>query len=387
MAEPTPPSPMDEPTRRLAIPLVLAFWTFIALLSAANLWLATGNRPGPGPPPGAYLVGFIEAYLWALLTLGVFWLCARLSTERGDLLGTALLLLAAGLAVAIGMAAVMGRLRPWLEGPPPLLPGGRPPRPGMPWAPRPRPFPDLAHLWFLNELITYAALVGAGFAREYFLRFQARQAEAVRLQAQTATLSAQLADARLTALRAQLDPHFLFNTLNAISALVERDPDGVQRMIARLSELLRHTLDGSERQEVPLSEEVALVRRYLEIMEVRFQGRLAVSLQVEPSLGDALVPSLILQPLVENAIKHGISRRPGPARIEISARSQDDQLRLRVWDDGDGSPAENPEGVGLANTRERLRQLYGEGARLRAEPAPEGGFASEVTIPWRPEAG
>jgi signal transduction histidine kinase len=379
MTEPT----LDElpPARRLSLPLELGFWSFIAVLSAANGWLGAVDRGAPGPPRGLVPAAFLEAYLWAGVTLLVFHLCSRTSLEREGGVRAVLMLLALGLVVALAMETAMGNLRGWLQGPPPFRPGA----PGPPPHPRPRdpgPVPGLTHLWFLNELITYTAIVAAGFAREYFLRYQARQAEASRLQAQTARLSAQLADARLAALRTQLDPHFLFNTLNAVSALVERDPEGVQRMIARLSELLRHTLDGSDRQEVPLEEEMGLVQRYLEIMEVRFQGRLTVTVDVDSALDHARVPSLILQPLVENAIKHGVSRRPGPGRIEISARRDGDRLVLRVHDDGDAPAGEPRDGVGLANTRERLRQLYGERQSLAVGPAPEGGFLAEVALPY-----
>ena len=150
----------------------------------------------------------------------------------------------------------------------------------------------------------YLAVLAAGFAREYFVRDQIRQRQAVELQAQ-------LADARLSALRMQINPHFLFNTLHAISALVDRDPAGVRRMIARLSELLRMTIDRQAADEVPLREELAFLRRYIEIMEIRFQGALHVSTKVDNETLDALVPNLILQPIVENALEHGVSRRNG----------------------------------------------------------------------------
>src|SRR5439155_14554199 len=171
-----------------------------------------------------------------------------------------------------------------------------------------------------------------GFARDYFLRFRARERETAQLQAETAQLQTQLAEAKLSALSAQLNSHFLFNTLNAVSSLVERDPRGVRRMIARLSELLRYTLDGGNDHEVVLSQEIALLERYLEIMRIRFEGKLDVDLEIGDDARDALVPSLILQPLVENAVKHGVDKISGPGRIRIRARREAVRLVMTVSD-------------------------------------------------------
>ncbi len=209
----------------------------------------------------------------------------------------------------------------------------------------------------------------------------------VRLQAQAAQLRAQLAGARLTALQMQLNPHFLFNTLHAISTLVERDPRGVRRMIARLSELLRYTLDGAAEQVVPLRQELHFIERYLEIMQVRFQGRLIVETEVERAVLDAQVPNLILQPLVENAVKHGVGELSAGGRLELVARRSGELLVLSVRDNGPGlsglrqQPERGP-GVGLRNTRERLEQLYGEHARLELEPAEGGGTIARIELPF-----
>jgi LytS/YehU family sensor histidine kinase len=248
------------------------------------------------------------------------------------------------------------------------------------------PLRAVSRLWFINELIVTCAILAAGFARHYSLRYRARQEEAVHLQAEAANLHAQLAEARLAALRTQLNPHFLFNTLHAVSALVERDPRGVRRMIARLSELLRHTLDAAE-AEVPLEREMEFVQRYLEIMQIRFQGRVEVETRVAPDAMDALVPTLILQPLVENAIKHGVSKLAEGGRIEVSARREEGRLLLCVRDDGppvDGAPTS--EGVGLRITRERLEQLYGDAGSLTLRPVDGGGMEAEVALPYHTAA-
>ncbi|HUR80996.1 MAG TPA: histidine kinase, partial [Thermoanaerobaculia bacterium] len=207
------------------------------------------------------------------------------------------------------------------------------------------------------------------------LRDQRRRREGVRLEALLAT-------ARLDALRMQLNPHFLFNTLHAVSALVERDPAGVRKMIARLSELLRFTLDRGGPDEIALRDELSFLQRYLDIMAVRFQGKLRVSTSVDESLLAAKVPVFILQPLVENALEHGVSRATGDAVIEIGARRESAQLIVFVRDRGPGMDTTN-EGVGLTNTRARLSALYGEKASISMRSDPEGGAVAELRLPWR----
>jgi LytS/YehU family sensor histidine kinase len=181
----------------------------------------------------------------------------------------------------------------------------------------------------------------------------------------------------------QLNPHFLFNTLHAVSALVERDPAGVRRMIARLSDLLRETLDGSGEAERTVEREMAFIGRYLDIMQVRFQGKLEVATTVDPEVLRAMVPALVLQPLVENAIKHGLSAA-GAGRLEIGARRVGDKVRLWVRDNGPGPLAAiAADGVGLANTRARLEQMYGDAQRLTLRAHESGGALAEVEIPYR----
>jgi two-component system, LytTR family, sensor kinase len=180
----------------------------------------------------------------------------------------------------------------------------------------------------------------------------------------------------------QINPHFLFNTLHAVSALVERDPGGVRRMIARLSELLRHTIDSRGTDEVTLRDELAFLRRYIEIMEIRFQGRLQVAMNAADDVLDALVPNLVLQPIVENALEHGAARAAGEGQIELSARRDGDELRLSVRDNGPGLDEGAQSGVGVANTRARLEQLYGEFATLTLSNANGGGVLAEIVLPY-----
>jgi len=196
-------------------------------------------------------------------------------------------------------------------------------------------------------------------------------------------LQVQLADARLDALRMQLNPHFLFNTLHAIAALVERDPAGVRRMIARLSELLRLTMDSEAEHEVTLGEELSFLRRYIDIMEVRFQGRLRTSIDAGEETLEAFVPRLILQPIVENALEHGAARATGEGIVAIAARRRDADLVITVINNGPGVEPATATGIGLGNTRARLTELYGGAASFTLTSRSEGGAIAEMVLPFR----
>lgn len=358
---------------------IAAFWTFMALLTALGAYLDPRRQFDPGGMrPGQIALPFIEYYLWALLTPLVFWVASAVGIERTQRVQRVLLLLAVGLVLAIGMDVILSWFR--LE----LFPSPRRPRFG---GSPPTPFSGIRRLFFLDDFALYLAVLAAGLAREYSWRLRRRHEDAVQLEAEKARLTAQLAEARMTALRTQLNPHFLFNTLNAVSSLVERDPKGVRRMIARLSELLRHTLEGADTQETPLERELDLTQRYLEIMEVRFQGNLEVTTRVPADLADAMVPNLLLQPLVENAIKHGIGELPEKGSIIIEAERQADALVLRVLDNGPGVRMDSDErGVGLRNTRERLHGLYGDVAGLTLSNRADGGACAEVRLPYHTAA-
>jgi signal transduction histidine kinase len=233
---------------------------------------------------------------------------------------------------------------------------------------------------FLFDFFVYWAVLGVGYAFDYRERYRERESAA-------SELKAQLAQAKLEALKMQLHPHFLFNTLHSISALLHRDPDAADRMIARLGDFLRLTLENSGAQEVSLQKELDFLTCYLEIERVRFQDRLTTSVEVEPAALDAFVPNLILQPIVENAIRHGIAQTRGPGRVEIYAKREHGSLRIRVRDNGPGLLAiTRPddglrEGLGLSNTRARLEQLYGAAHRFELENAPGGGLLVTLEIP------
>jgi two-component system LytT family sensor kinase len=228
-------------------------------------------------------------------------------------------------------------------------------------------------------LMTYASIVGLSHALAYYRESQARAMKAVQLEAQ-------LSDARLRTLQAELHPHFLFNTLHAISTLVHTKPEAADRMISRLSDLLRLTFDRSGSSRVPLQEELEFLQKYLEIEQTRFQDRLTVRYEIDPDTLDAEVPRLILQPLVENAIQHGVAPRSGPGSVQVAARRQNGRLWLEVRDDGvglnAGARARLRSGIGLTNTRDRLECLYGDAHRLEFSDGGPG-LAVRIEIPYQ----
>lgn len=230
----------------------------------------------------------------------------------------------------------------------------------------------------LNVLLHAGALTAA-IALDFQQKARDRELRSLELEAQ-------LAQAQIMALRMQLNPHFLFNTLNTISMLVrESDNDRAVRMLAGLGSLLRHVLDDIGRQQVPLSEEIEFIQRYLDIEGLRFEDRLRVRIDVEPGLFDVLVPNLILQPLVENAIRHGIARRGAAGQVRITAQRDQNRILLSVRDDGPGlrdeAASDRKAGVGLQNTWARLHRLYGAEGQLKVEDADGGGVVAVVSFP------
>lgn len=236
---------------------------------------------------------------------------------------------------------------------------------------------------YVYTVFNYAQVVAVGWALHY--QRAARQREV-----QASQLETRLAQARLDALRMQMHPHFLFNTLNAITALMRSDVATAERMIARLGELLRYSLASPATQESTVKEELDLTERYLDIERVRFGDRLRVTVNVAADAFDALVPRFVLQPLVENAIRHGIGRRMSGGSLLLDVRREGDSLWLRVADDGVGlshaAPSPESSGVGLPNTRLRLEALYGAAGQLSLSERPAGGTAATVRLPFRAAA-
>jgi two-component sensor histidine kinase len=348
---------------------ILVFWAFLAALTATGRILDPRTPERPEISSALISLAFIEYSLWAALTVPIVWITNRFSRDSISPVVRVAVLVGLGVLTAILVDSALLQARGHL-----LLPfSGRPPR---------SPGANILRFEFLDDLMVYFAVLGAALARNYFLRYQARLEETQELKAEAALLQARLAEAQLAVLRTQLNPHFLFNTLHAISSLVERDARGVRRMIARLSELLRHTLEQTSEQEVTLDRELELLSRYLDIMEVRFQGRLDVAQTIDDDVRNALVPNLVLQPLVENALKHGVTAIEGPGHIEITARRDGNSIVLTVRDNGPGPAKPNIDGLGLRNTTARLSQLYGETQSFALRPAAGGGTIAEVRLPY-----
>lgn len=391
--------------RGLLVSLGIA--TLLAAIQASQFILGAASF-GRTVPWKAVVPGVLaESWLWAFLVPLVFAVSRRFPLHPGRWMSS----IAAHVVVALLVAAVystalatVGTLLPdryhflfskGVRPPPPEGPrdGSReglsnpPPDrrpPDEPWGRR-RPiptFPERVRLTLLTgihfHLATYAVIVGVWhwLAQQGRLRERERQAQ---------ELSRQLAEARLQALRMQLNPHFLFNTLNAIATLVHRDARTADEMIACLSDFLRLTLNAPNASEVPLQKELEFARCYLDIEKVRFGDRLVILEDIAPNCLNIAVPALVLQPLLENAIRHGIERQPERGEIRLDARRDGDRMLLRVADTGPGlapRPESRP-GIGLANTRARLRELHGDLASLEFVEAETGGLRVEVRLPWR----
>ncbi|HEY7546247.1 MAG TPA: histidine kinase, partial [Blastocatellia bacterium] len=242
-------------------------------------------------------------------------------------------------------------------------------------------FTHFTGMYFHLDFLTYVAILGVGFAIDYYRKYRQREL-------QTSELRAQLARAQLETLRAQLHPHFLFNTLNSIVGLIRNNENRAAiRMTTGLSELLRHALDSRDRQEVALSDEMEFIHRYLAIQQMRFSDRLQIEIDIAQDAMEARVPSLILQPLVENAVRHGIAARDASGLLKLSAARSNGRLEINLYNDGPQLPLdwrmEQSHGIGLANTRARLHQLYGQNCRLDLRNH-ETGVMAKIAIPFQP---
>ena len=231
----------------------------------------------------------------------------------------------------------------------------------------------------LGDAFIYAAVLGVATTLGYHRQFRERELRAAQLEAQ-------LALAQVQALKMQVHPHFLFNTLHAVTVLIREDPAGATRVVTRLGDLLRLTLSRATTAQVSFRRELEILTLYLEIERTRFQDRLEIAYDVQPNTLGALVPDLILQPLVENAIRHGVSPNAGTGRIEVRSRRDDDWLTLEIRDNGAGlvEGRDRPEGIGLTTTRARLERLYGEQQELTLENLPAGGCVARIRIPFQP---
>ncbi len=227
--------------------------------------------------------------------------------------------------------------------------------------------------------LTYAFLLATSYSIDYYRNHRERELK-------TSRLEAKLAEAQLQALKSQIHPHFLFNTLNAISSLMHRNVEAADEAISRLAELLRATLEVNGEQEVTLRQEVDLLKQYVEIEKLRFGERLVVALDIPEEALEAMVPNLILQPIVENSIRYGVATRSATGTVAVAARCQGKKLEIRVSDDGPGLPGDFVEGIGIGNTKARLRQLYGANQSFLMGTGASGGVTVTLQIPLRTES-
>ena len=331
--------------------LILGIWSVVGLfLTLAYHRLSVGE---------AILRGFGDAYLWAAVTVVAVLITRKFPIGQAALGRT--LVIHAAAAIVLPPIRLMLYLQVWGF-------AGE--------VPRSVPF------HFAENYVVYVAMLGVVHAVYYSQLFRDRQVAAHRLEAE-------LSSAQLHILKTQLHPHFLFNTLNGISSLMYSNVRAADRMLTQLAELLRQSLSSFHEQKVTLQRELEFLFPYMEIEQARLGDRLTLEMEIEPGLELALVPHLILQPLAENAIRHGISNRPVGGCLQIQVAATSGRLRLEVSDDGPGSAhpsASAGQGVGLSNTRARLASLYGEGHEFRIEDGPEG-FTVHIELPLEFAAG
>ena len=358
--------------------LLLGGWTVYALFFAVDLIVGRAYDGRPLRARQTMIEWLVCGYMWAALTPVVLNVVRRFPFDAGNWLRNLGVHALAGAVIAfLQLCAYVTAIS--LIG---ILP------PSVSWM---RAFRGLVITNYHVEFLTYWAIVGIAVAANYYQRYRERELSASQLQLSTSKLEAQLAQTRLEALRMQLQPHFLFNALNSISVLMREDVEAANRMLVELGNLLRLTLAIETTHEISLKKEIELIESYLLIQQTRFQDRLQVSMMIDPTALDMRVPSLILQPLVENAIKHGIAARAGSEKIEIRAERCNGNLKLQVRDNGPGltrNPGDGHQlGIGLSNTRDRLERLYGGEHRLELINRNEGGVCATIIIPFRTESG
>lgn len=334
-------------------------WTAVGLFFSTQLYLINGTLYRRTIHWREAILGTLpEWWFWFLMTPAMLWLARRFPFDRRAWGPPVLVHFCAGAGMALLEAVFFAWLTQTMDWP---VAGYK---------------TFSSKLWFFISvkshwnLLTYSAVVAAAQASEYYRRYQEREA----LLAQT----------QLQVLKSQLHPHFLFNALHATLALIRKDPPAAERMIVRLGELLRSSLESGAEQEVPLRQEIRFLEQYLEIERTRFADRLRVEMDIDPGILEARVPNMILQPLVENAVKHGLSPRSAPGNIRVTAARNNGCLHLEVSDDGVGLRGGTvKEGIGLGNTRARLRQLYGDAQKMECVAPADGGFSTRIQIPVR----
>jgi hypothetical protein len=361
------PLPLSPWRRRAAM---FGLWTLLGVFFGMKQYFDVAPFGGNLRLTKALWWHMMEWYAWAVCSPGIFWICRsfhRWSWPR-------YLFVQFGAAVTlstaqVGICSVGALIEAWCYNWPRT-------QVGDPFSWRTVfEYSLINHIHF--NVFTYAVIAGAWHLAHYYGRFREREVR-------TAELEASLNCAQLQMLRAQLQPHFLFNTLNIIAELIHQDPTKAEKMVLRLSELLRITLKREAEQEAPLSAEIEAIRSYIEIEQARLGNRLQVKIDIAPDTLNARVPNLILQPLVENAIRYGVAPRAAQGEIRIGSRRENGALRLVVRDNGPGLPvtprANAGNGIGLSNTRARLKRLYGEHQRM--DIFNDGGLVVSLEMPF-----
>src|SRR5947209_601935 len=341
--------------------LVWGVWTLVGLFFASQLYVYFARTEKAVPFAKSVAWQVLAVYVFAVSTPLVLWLARRFRIGSSSWRRMLCVHLLAGTMFAVAWAVCHITIASLFSGEAKLL--------------APDSLARNAFFMLDRELLVYWIVVLTSHAAVYYQRYREGELRA--------------SQAQLQALKMQLHPHFLFNTLHSISALVHRDPEAADKMIARLGDFLRLTLDASATQEVPLRRELEFLNCYLDIERVRFSDRLTTSIEVDPRVLDCRVPNLILQPLVENAIRHGVSQRTAPGHVRVRAERLGDVLRLQVTDNGAGlstvaaahARRATKGGVGLSNTRARLQQLYGSAYRFELSDDPRGGATATLEIP------
>ena len=364
------PFPIKIRRRRwVRLALVFAIWTFIGLVFTFQGYFMSYRSERPILFTESLYMQMTWAYLFALATPLVLWASARLPIEKSNWIRSALLHVPISIVLSVLLTA-LGRVLIWL-------------RFGYPMG-KPLTLESTTRFVISNfseGIGIYLLIALSYYAYNYYQRYREGRLRTLQLEAQ-------LSHAQLQALKMQLHPHFLFNTLHAISALLNKDVEAARKMITRLGDFLRLTLENSGSQEVTLQQEMEFLRCYLEIERIRFQNRLVTRMDISAQSLQAKVPNLILQPIVENAIRHGIAPRSTTGLLEIEAKRLNGTLRIQVRDNGPGLPEHRTsdklikKGLGLANTETRLERLYGADHLFDLSNDPAGGLIVTLEIPF-----
>ena len=355
--------------RWVRLGLIWGIWTFIGIVFTLQGYFTSYRSERPMPFTDSLYLQMTWSYLWALATPLVLWASARLPIERNNWIHSALLHVPISILLSVFLTA-LGHIVLWLYWSWPL---------GKPFS-----FEKMSRFVVANfseGIGIYLLIALTSYAVGYYRRYREGQVRTLQLEAQ-------LSQSQLQALKMQLHPHFLFNTLHSISALLTKDVESARKMITRLGDFLRLTLENSGSQEVTLQQEMEFLSCYLEIERIRFQNRLVTRVDLAEQTLDAKVPNLILQPIVENAIRHGIAPRSTPGLIEIEAKQHNGALRIQVRDNGPGLSDHRTsvnlfkKGLGLANTETRLERLYGAAHLFDLSNNPDGGLIVTLEIPF-----